>query len=41
MNAYRIHLDETECISFLMKDKDFLEKYGKVLEKVRKMIKKN
>ena len=27
-NAYRIHLDETECIYFLMKDREFLEEYN-------------
>ena len=26
MNAYRIDLDEQECMSFLRKDKEFLEK---------------
>ena len=26
MNAYRTDFDETECMSFLMKDEEFLEK---------------
>ena len=33
-NAYRIDLDETECRSFLMRDKEFLEKYNEILENV-------
>ena len=33
-NAYRIDLHKIECISFLMKDKEFLEKYNKIWEKV-------
>ena len=40
MNAYRIDLDETECMSFLMKDKEFLEKYNETLEKVGNIIKR-
>ena len=33
-NAYRTHLDETEFMSFLMKDKEVLEKYDDILENV-------
>ena len=29
-NAYSINSDETECMSFLIKDKEFLEKYNKI-----------
>ena len=32
MNAYRTDFDETECMSFLMKDEEFLEKY-EILDK--------
>ena len=39
-NAYRIDLDETECMSFLMKDKAFLEIYNEIWEKVSNKIKK-
>ena len=39
-NAYRIDLDETECMSFLIKDKEVLEKYNDTLEKVSSIIKK-
>ena len=41
MNAYRIDLDETECMSFLMKDKEFLEKYNEIWEKFGNMKKIN
>ena len=32
-NGYSIDLDETESMSFLMKDKEFLEKYNEILGK--------
>ena len=41
MNAYRIDLDETECMSFLMRDKEFLEKHNEIWEKVSNIIKEN
>ena len=41
MNAYRLDLNETECMSFFMKDKEFLEKYNEIGEKVSNIIKKN
>ena len=37
-NAYKINLDETECMSFLLKDKEFLEKYNVIREKVSNII---
>ena len=33
MSAYRMDFDETECMSFLIKDKKFLEKYNQIQEK--------
>ena len=39
-NAYRIDLDENECMCFLMKDKKFLEKYNEMWEKLSNIIKK-
>ena len=30
MNAYSINLGETECMSFLIKDEEFLEKYNEI-----------
>ena len=40
MTAYVIDVDETECMSFFMKDAEFLEKYNEIWEKVRNIIKK-
>ena len=40
MNAYRIDFGETECMSFLMKDEEFVGKYKEILEKVSDIIKK-
>ena len=40
MHIYRIDLDETECMTFLMKVKEFLQKYNKIWEKVSNIIKK-
>ena len=40
MTAYVIDVDETECMSFFMKDAEFLEKYKEIWEKVRNIIKK-
>ena len=39
MHIYRIDLDETECMTFLMKVKEFLQKYNKIWEKVSNIIK--
>ena len=39
-NVYRIDLDKTEYMSFLMKDKEFSEKYKQIFEKVSNMVKK-
>ena len=39
-NAYRVDFDETNCMSFLMKDKEFLEKYNEIWEKMSNIIKK-
>ena len=41
MNSYRIDFHETECISFLMKDKFFFDKYMTIWEKGSNIIKKN
>ena len=40
MNTYRINLDGTECMLFLMKYEEFLEKYDEIWEKVSNIIKK-
>ena len=40
MSAYRINFDETECKSFLMTDKIFLEKQNEIWEEVSNIIKK-
>ena len=39
MHIYRIDLDEIECMTFLMKVKEFLQKYNKIWEKVSNIIK--
>ena len=33
MNAYRKDFDETQCISFLIKDNKLSEKYNEIWEK--------
>ena len=38
MNAYRVDFDEAKCMSFLMKDEEFLEKYNKTWKKVSNFI---
>ena len=40
MTAYRKDFDETEYISFLIKDDEFLEKYNEIWEKVQNILKK-
>ena len=40
MSAYRRGFDENKYIYFLIKDDELLEKYNKILEKVKHMIKK-
>ena len=40
MIAYRINLDESKYMSFLIKDDELLEKYNETWEKVSKSIKK-
>ena len=40
MNAYRIDFDEAKCMSFLMKDEEFLEKYNEIWKKVSNIITK-
>ena len=34
MNAYRIGLDETEYMSFLMKDKEWLQKFNEIWKRL-------
>ena len=41
MNACRIDIDETECMSFFMKDKEFLEQYNEIWEKSAILSEKN
>ena len=40
MSAYRKDFDETKYISFLIKDDELLEKYNKILGKVKNILKK-
>ena len=40
MSANRKGFDENKYISFLIKDDELLEKYNKILEKVKNIIKK-
>ena len=40
MNAYRIDFDEAKCMSFLMKDEEFLEKYNEIWKNVSNIITK-
>ena len=40
MSAYRRDFDESECMSFLKKDEEVLEKYNDILEKVSNIIEK-
>ena len=40
MNGRTRPFDETKCMSFLIKDDEFLEKYNKIRNKVSNSIKK-
>ena len=40
MNAYRRDFDETEYMSFLIKDGELLEKYNEIWEKLKNIIQK-
>ena len=40
MSAYRIDLDEIECMCFMTKEEKVFDKYIEVLEKVTNIIKK-
>ena len=40
MSAYRWDFDETENMSFLIKENELLEKYNEIWEKVKNSIKK-
>ena len=40
MNAYRKDFDETQCISFLIKDNKLSEKYNEIWEKKLIMLSK-
>ena len=40
MSAYG-DFDETECISFSIKDEEFLESYKEIRKKISNIIKKN
>ena len=40
MNAYRRDFDETEYMSFLIKDDELLEKYNEIWEKLKNIIQK-
>ena len=33
MSAYRIDFDKTKCMSFLIKDENFLEKHNEIWKK--------
>ena len=39
-NVYKKDLDETKCMYSLLKDKEFLEKYNEILERVSNTTKK-
>ena len=41
MSAYRKDFDETEYMTFLIKDDELLEKYNEIWEEVKNNIKKN
>ena len=41
MSAYRKDFDETEYMSFLIKDDELLEKSNEIWEKVKIVLKKN
>ena len=41
MSAYRKNFDETEYMTFLIKDDELLEKYNEIWEEVKNNIKKN
>ena len=38
MSAHRRDCDKTKCMSFMIKDENFLEKYKKIWEKVSNII---
>ena len=40
MSMYRRDFDETNCMSFLIKEDELLEKYNKIWETVKNRIKK-
>ena len=40
MSSYRGDFDETQCMSFLIKDEKSLEKYNEIWKKVNNIIKK-
>ena len=40
MRAYRRDFDKSKCMSFLIKDGKFLEKYNEIWKKVSNIIKK-
>ena len=41
MTAYRKELDETKCISFLIKDNELLEKYNEIWKNKLVILSKN
>ena len=41
MSAYRRDFDETKYTSFMIKNKELLEKYNEIWEKIRNSIKKD
>ena len=41
MTAYRKDLDETKCISFLIKDNELLEKYNEIWKNKLVILSKN
>ena len=41
MSAYRKDFDETEYMTFLIKDDELLENYNEIWEEVKNNIKKN
>ena len=40
MSAYSRDFDKNKCMSFLIKDENFLEKYNKILKKDNNILKK-
>ena len=41
LNAYRMHLDETECMYFMIKEEKVFDKYMEIWGKVSNIIKKH